>query len=218
MKKVESLRAAHHAAVERLHAAQAAIDEADAEDESVDLDALGEEFDTAAAEVERTAENLAKAEKRAKLVADNPLPETAEEAPAPVIEERGSKPARIEVTRNEMTYERHKDVSYFQDLYLSSKLNDPMATERLSRHRREMVDYLKKERGLREFRAINETAGTGGEFVPPLWLNQQYIEFLRAARATADVVNHMPLPEHTNSINFPSLTGGSSTAAQTDGA
>ncbi len=216
MSKVESLRAAHHAAVERLHASQRAIDEADAEDESVDLDALSEEFDTAAAEVERCSENLAKAEKRAKLVEDNPLPAAAEEAPAPIIEERG-KPARVEITRHEMTYDRHKDVSYFQDLYLSQKLSDPMATERLARHRREMVDHLKKERGLREFRAINETAGTGGEFVPPLWLNQQYIEYLRAARATADVVNHMPLPEHTNSINFPSLTGGSTTAAQADG-
>jgi HK97 family phage major capsid protein len=66
-----------------------------------------------------------------------------------------------------------------------------------------------------EKRAINRTDGTGGEFVPPLWLLEEYAALARAGRPFADAVRNVPLPGGTDSINVPRITTGSLTAAQT---
>lgn len=238
-KKVERAQTAHDAAVQRMHDANAAIQALKKDAEEAEVKSAEEAFATALAEVERTKANLDEARSQAeakdtrkKALTDYPLPEVpaekAEGGAATVGEAQlrdqrrsptdGRRPAgESRVGKEEMTYDRHKEASYFADLLQGQKYNDPGALERLMRHRQEMFLHLRQERGLRQFRAINETSGTGGEFVPPLWLNEQYIHFLRAARATADVVNHMPLPEHTNTINFPQITGGTSVAAQADG-
>lgn len=66
-----------------------------------------------------------------------------------------------------------------------------------------------------ELRDLSSTAGAGGEFIPPLWLQNQWVELLRSTRPTADVVTKFPLPAGTNSINLPKLSGGGATAIQT---
>jgi HK97 family phage major capsid protein len=70
-----------------------------------------------------------------------------------------------------------------------------------------------------EQRAINRTDGTGGYFVPPLWLVDQYVPYLRAGRILANLCHSLPLPGGTDSINLPIITTGTATGPQTaDGA
>ncbi len=51
--------------------------------------------------------------------------------------------------------------------------------------------------------------------MPPVWLMDEYAAFLRAGRATAEVIGSMALPSGTDSLNIPKLATGSSTAIQT---
>lgn len=66
-----------------------------------------------------------------------------------------------------------------------------------------------------ETRAINRTDGTGGYFVPPLWLVDQYVGYLRAGRVLANLCHSIPLPGGTDSINLPIITTGTATGPQT---
>jgi HK97 family phage major capsid protein len=70
--------------------------------------------------------------------------------------------------------------------------------------------------GLVEKRAVSRTDTTSaGEFVPPLWLIDDYAGLARAGRPFANRVRSMPLPGGTDSINIPRITTGSLTAMQT---
>lgn len=89
-----------------------------------------------------------------------------------------------------------------------AKQGDQVAIERLARHSHEMAV---------EKRAINQTAGTGGEFVPPLWLQDRWVALQRAGRPVANTLNQMPLPSGTNQVNIPKVSGGAAVAVQTDG-
>ena len=66
-----------------------------------------------------------------------------------------------------------------------------------------------------EQRAINRTDGTGGYFVPPLWLVDQYVPYLRAGRVLANLCHSIPLPGGTDSINIPRIVTGTATGVQT---
>jgi HK97 family phage major capsid protein len=66
-----------------------------------------------------------------------------------------------------------------------------------------------------EQRAINRTDGTGGYFVPPLWLIDEYVPYLRAGRVLANLCRSVPLPSGTDSINLPRITTGTATGVQT---
>jgi len=65
-----------------------------------------------------------------------------------------------------------------------------------------------------EKRIISRTDGQGGYEVPPLWLVDEYIEYLRAGRVFADLWHNFPLPSGTDSINIPRLTLGTATGTQ----
>jgi HK97 family phage major capsid protein len=70
-----------------------------------------------------------------------------------------------------------------------------------------------------EKRALNRTDGTGGYLVPPVWMIDELIGFLRAGRDFANLWRNMPLPAGTDSINIPRMVVGAATGAQaTDGA
>ena len=66
----------------------------------------------------------------------------------------------------------------------------------------------------REQRFISRTDGQGGYFVPPLWLIDEYIPYLRAGRTFADQWRNFPLPSGTDSINLPRVTLGTATGTQ----
>jgi HK97 family phage major capsid protein len=82
------------------------------------------------------------------------------------------------------------------------------------------VDDMAAEKADREKRGLevrvnpNTTAGTGGEFVPPLWLVGDYIPLARPKRVTADRCVLMPLPPGIDVINIPKITTGSSVLPQ----
>jgi HK97 family phage major capsid protein len=141
------------------------------------------------------------------------------------------------VVRSEsMSYDKHGKNSYMRDMAtlavaarrLGGGADAGEALERLQEHNRQMDAAARSDKDvaarLNEFRQTpagleqrvnpNTTDGTGGEFVPPLWLVNQYIPFLRPGRVFANRVRNMPLPPGTDSINLPTITTGSSTAIQ----
>lgn len=111
------------------------------------------------------------------------------------------------VVRSEpMTYEKHGRDSYFRDLALRSVGRGDRGTqERLERHAREMEV---------EARANSTSDGAGGEFVPPIWLMNEYVEYFRAGRVTANFARSLPLPSGTDSISVPAITTGALVAKQ----
>ncbi len=124
--------------------------------------------------------------------------------------------------------------SYFLDLARGQIRGDTEALGRLTRHAQELdVDLPKREakrsaNGERQTRAIHDGAmfekrvnpnrsdGQGGYFVPPLWLVDEYIGYLRAGRTTANLVHGMDLPGGTDSINLPKVATGTATGVQVD--
>jgi HK97 family phage major capsid protein len=66
-----------------------------------------------------------------------------------------------------------------------------------------------------ERRAISRVDGQGGYFVPPLWLVDDYIGYLRAGRVFANLWTNLPLPSGTDSINIPRVVLGTATGPQT---
>lgn len=109
------------------------------------------------------------------------------------------------VTREARTYEKDGANSFVRDMIGAQLRNDRDSWDRLYRHQQEASV---------EMRDISRTDGAGGDFVPPIWLMNEYAEFARAARVTADLVTKMALPAGTDSINIPKITTGTATAFQ----
>ncbi len=66
-----------------------------------------------------------------------------------------------------------------------------------------------------ERRAPSRQPGQGGYAVPPLWLIDEYIPYLRPGRVAAGLPRQMALPPGTDSINVPKLTTPTAVAIQT---
>ena len=109
------------------------------------------------------------------------------------------------VTREAMTYDKDGRNSFVRDMIGAQLRNDRSSWERLARHQQEVAI---------ETRDISRTDGAGGDFVPPIYLINEYAEFARAARVTADLVTNMALPAGTDSINIPQITTGTLSAFQ----
>lgn len=112
----------------------------------------------------------------------------------------------------ERTYRKGATTSYYRDLYLRQK-GDFDAAERLKRHAQE-VEVESRKDGTFESRAMNRTDGTGGTFVPPSYLIDEYAALARAGRPFANSVRHFDLPPGTDSINVPKVTQGTLVGAQ----
>jgi HK97 family phage major capsid protein len=108
------------------------------------------------------------------------------------------------------TYQRGGHSSYIKDLANSRINGDDEARARLQRHAEEVA----VEPEYKEYRDLNRADGTGGAFVPPAWLMDQWIELARAGRPTANLINTQPLPPGTDSINIPKVLTGTATAIQ----
>jgi HK97 family phage major capsid protein len=61
----------------------------------------------------------------------------------------------------------------------------------------------------------NRTDGQGGNFVPPLWLIDDYIDLPRFGRTTANLCKTMGLPTGTDSVNLPKVATGTTASVQT---
>jgi HK97 family phage major capsid protein len=98
--------------------------------------------------------------------------------------------------------------SYFRDLARAKVFDDSQAADRL---RRTAVFESEK-------RALGNTGaagGSGGEFAPPAWIIDDWINIIRAGRVTANLFRHEDVPVGVSSINYPRVTGGTTTAIQT---
>ncbi|MFI1162128.1 phage major capsid protein [Streptomyces sp. NPDC020801] len=120
------------------------------------------------------------------------------------------------VTREPEIYREHDhEVSWFKDLYLARSAGDVAAAERLARNNHMAAD---RARGAGEVgaekRAISTSTGAGGEFVPPLWLEAEFVRYARPGRVTADRFVTAPLPPSTDVIYIPKVSGGATVAAQ----
>ncbi|MEU4582324.1 phage major capsid protein [Kitasatospora aureofaciens] len=123
------------------------------------------------------------------------------------MENRTSMPgySRIQVTRSEEVYRPDNGTSYFKDLYLAREMGDRDAADRLHRNQKLQA----------ETRAISgNVAGAGGEFVPPKWLEEQFIHYARPGRVTVDRCNLEPLPAGTDQLILPKINTGTATAIQ----
>lgn len=151
----------------------------------------------------------------------------------------------VSVRSEPLTYNRGDgSQSYLADLAAVSlsQLERDGAADRLKRHaaemrvempalerrlfgpeRQEIREYDPATRGFverqinyrQETRDLTRTDGAGGEFVPPLWMVEDYVALARAGRVIADRCNRMPLPAGTDSINIPTVATGSTVAPQT---
>jgi HK97 family phage major capsid protein len=97
--------------------------------------------------------------------------------------------------------------SYFRDLHLARNQGDREAYDRLERNNR--------GRAADEKRAISTVNGAGGEFVPPLWLEDKFVRLARPGRITANLTPSFPLPPGTDSINIPKINTGTAVGVQT---
>jgi HK97 family phage major capsid protein len=106
------------------------------------------------------------------------------------------------------TYRKGGEHSYFRDLTLVGlqRGDTRAAQDRLARNNREVAV---------ESRALTTTDGAGGDFVPPLWMINQYVELARTARPTADRVRNEVLPTGTDQVNVPKIATGTAVAEQT---
>jgi HK97 family phage major capsid protein len=106
------------------------------------------------------------------------------------------------VTAEPSTYRKDGQTSYFKDLFSAQIRGDMDARDRLVRNDREVRADL------------NTADGEGGDFVPPLYLVNDWIEYARAGRVTADLMDKKALPAGTDSINLPKVATGTVVAGQ----
>jgi HK97 family phage major capsid protein len=113
----------------------------------------------------------------------------------------------LSVSSNEPTYRRHdpQSPSWIRDMVDVSLRSDPDAAERLRRNNREVA---------METRALSTTDGAGGDFVPPLYMVQEFIRLARPGRVVANRVRNAPLPGGTDAITLPRLATGTAVAEQ----
>lgn len=157
-------------------------------------------------------------------IADLEKDEAREQRAAEILAQHGQageRRERVTVTSEPATYRKGGQTSYFRDLFRAQMKGDSSSIERLSRNDREVQDHLERiargaEQGLEgmEARALSTTDGAGGEFVPPLWMINDYIALARGGRVVADQVRPMALPPGTDSISLPRVATGTAVAEQ----
>lgn len=195
-------RTEERSAVEAMEQASEAIQNAG---DDADVDALRSAFDTAEERYNDAIGNRRRLESVAEARSNLPAaPAEDGDGDGADDEQRGGGDARV--VNEPMTYERGGPNSFFSDMFNARVNDDPNARGRLDQHAKEVG----------EARALSTAAGAGGQFVPPTWMNDEFIALARSGRVTANLVRRMPLPDGVNTINVPKVVTGAATATQTD--
>lgn len=118
---------------------------------------------------------------------------------------RHAKAQGEEIDRRKAAYERVADELREQEFEFQRMTMPLGASERAAQQR---------ARYELETRSISRTDGSGGEFVPPLWLIDEYVPLARAARPFVDTWNVRPLPPGTDTISIPKVSGGTTVIKQ----
>jgi HK97 family phage major capsid protein len=81
---------------------------------------------------------------------------------------------------------------------------------------RDAMDRLQRNNKGRaaEQRSLSTVNGAGGEFVPPVWLEQQFVKLARPGRITGNLVPTQALPAGTDSLSIPKVATGTAVAVQ----
>lgn len=222
MKKwLKRLLASHEKTVNRM---DAIVDAAEAEDRDL--------TDDEDVEVDELREKAQRQRERITEVRDEIASEAEADEARSELEDIVRPTEEVRVKSEETTYRQGDPrVSYLQDLCKVEYDKNPRALARLTRHGREMeVEWEKRSRDdahdfgaslaafgpeASETRDLDRTDGTGGYFVPPLWMVDEFVDLARAGRITANLVQQRPLPAGTDSINVPKVSTGTATAIQT---
>lgn len=119
----------------------------------------------------------------------------------------------LESINEEKVYRKNGQNSYMRDMIKVSlgQDYDGIAQQRLRRHAQDVATLPEYA----EYRDLSRTDGQGGYAVPPAWLMDDYLEIARPGRPFANLVQNLPLPAGTDSINIPRLATGTATGVQT---
>lgn len=107
---------------------------------------------------------------------------------------------------NDTVYRQDGKHSFFRDLVFQR--SDPGAGERLLRNQQE-------NRVTMEERAVSVT--TDGQFIPPIYLGDQWANLPRKGRPFANVIPTFPFPPDGLTVTIPKVSGGATVAAQAQG-
>lgn len=158
-----------------------------------------QKFDAGEAEIRAIDERIAELD--AQIVADDKAAEVAKRYAAPVPEQRRAA-AGTQVTEPEVYRSGMGGRSFFKDLWLARQKGDRDAAQRLERNNKMVA----------EKRAISTTNGSGGEWVPPLWLEEEWVKYVRPGRVFVDLCVMGEVPPGTDSINIPKMLTGTAVA------
>lgn len=124
---------------------------------------------------------------------------------------------RVEMPRRLERRQREIDRATERALSGEERINSQNPRERrmARRERRAFEQFLASGMKVYESRAIGTVDGSGGYFVPPLWLVSEYVEYVRAGREFLNMWRSFGLPSGTNSINIPRIVTGTGTGVQT---
>lgn len=171
---------------------------------------LTDEENTKLGELRASKEDL---EARQRIVAESDeLRKTVKPATNPAAPQAAG---RVEVEARS-PYAKDAGTSWFNDLTESRKGN-PEAVERLKADAQSRAD----EASYRGVESRTYSAGTnteGGYLVPPVYLQDAFVDLVAAGRTTADLCQKMPLPEKTASVNIPTQSGATAVAVHTENA
>jgi HK97 family phage major capsid protein len=202
--RIEEARAAWQTAIDHMTEAAARLENAATDADPAVVQALTESFGEAEAEAQRCKENVDRLERIAKARSEvfRAAPESASTSTATESGSTGSTSTNsnvsIRVGKEPLTYERTSSHSFIGDLL--AKDTNVNAAERLKRHQYEMAV---------EMRDISSSATAGGDFIPPVWLNQNWLDVARAGRVTANLVGQrLGAPPAGNSISIPRFATG----------
>jgi len=118
--------------------------------------------------------------------------------------------AKVTITHEPHEYraDNSHEVSFFRDLAAHNGLvggsNVDQANERLARHAKNIL----------ETRAGSATAGAGGDFTAPVWLEAQFAEALRWASPTWDACKQVELQTDGNTFTVPRVATGTQIGVQ----
>ena len=131
-----------------------------------------------------------------------------------------------------LTYRSDNGSCYFGDIANRALDNEDSAKsiERLESHKRQMSDLPERQAegiigtALRSYEDAefeyrvnpNTTLGEGGEFAPPLWLNELFATARRPGEVIQRLAPEFDLPDGVSSVNLPRITTGTSVPTQNE--
>lgn len=203
---LDQIRSLYDAACVRVNEAADIIDNLPDTASAEDVTAATAAHKEAVADAERAKQTKEDREAVERSRSTHPKPEPIAPAKTPVAAVAKGQ------LRTEQVYHLSGEHSYLRDMLLWKSDGDTTARDRLMRSNDE-----RRVEGI-EYRDMSVTAGSGGEFLPPLYLAPLVVFPSTSGRPVANALPRLPLPLEGTSISIPSFTGGVSVDVRADAA